>query len=155
MSGGVFCFDEEKRIFDVKVDVQELLGEKPQNAPKIDSEQSVIPNQSNAIKDALTVISRQMKIIGNRSRTISDYILHIKHFRTITNVKNVSDITVESIYHWLDSMNVSTQTKLAKLKCFKAFLSRCFDKGLVALMTLNILKGFDFQAKESVDTYHK
>jgi gamma-glutamyltranspeptidase / glutathione hydrolase len=28
-------------------------------------------------------------------------------------------------------------------------------QGLVALMALNILKGFDFQEKESVDTYHK
>jgi len=27
--------------------------------------------------------------------------------------------------------------------------------GLVALMALNILKGFDFEYKDSVDTYHK
>lgn len=120
---------KKKGIFDVKVDVRELLGEKPQNAPKIDSEQSVIQNHSKTIKDALTVISRQMKISGNRSRTINDYVLHVEHFQTVTNVVHVSDITVESIYQWLDSMNVSNQTKLTRLKCFKAFLSRCLDNG--------------------------
>jgi integrase/recombinase XerD len=88
----------------------------------------MVLNGSLLITTALDVITRQMKISGNRSRTISDYILHVQHFQTITNVQYVSDITADTVYRWLDSMNVSNQTKLARLKCLKAFLSRCFDK---------------------------
>lgn len=36
-----------------------------------------------------------------------------------------------SIYVWLASMNVSNNTLLIRLKCFKAFLGRCFDNGWI------------------------
>ncbi|AFJ62994.1 integrase/recombinase [Bacillus velezensis YAU B9601-Y2] len=38
-------------------------------------------------------------------------------------------------------MNVSNQTKLTRLKCLKAFLSRCFDNGWIEIKfwkTINI-----------------
>lgn len=63
-----------------------------------------------------------MKVSGNRSRTINDYFLHVEHFQSITNVQLVTDITSDAIYSWLDSMSVSNQTKLLRLKCLKAFL---------------------------------
>ncbi|QKE10835.1 site-specific integrase (plasmid) [Bacillus cereus] len=68
-----------------------------------------------------------MRVNGYRSRTISDYILHVLHFQSITKVQYVADISPDTVYLWLDSMNVSNQTKLTRLKCLKAFLSRCFD----------------------------
>ncbi|MEH7693232.1 site-specific integrase [Bacillus altitudinis] len=93
------------------------------------------------ISNALDVITRQMKVSGNRSRTISDYVLHVEHFQSVTNVKYVGNITANSIYQWLDSMEVSNQTKLTRLKCLKAFLSRCFDNRWIEMKfwkTINI-----------------
>ncbi|MCH6267199.1 site-specific integrase [Bacillus sp. FJAT-50051] len=90
-------------------------------------EQTMVSNDSILVIKALDTITRQMKVSGNRSRTISDYVLQVNHFQKITGVKYVSDITTVTVYQWLDSMNVSNQTKLTRLKCLKAFLSRCFD----------------------------
>ncbi|WML60650.1 site-specific integrase [Neobacillus sp. PS2-9] len=97
------------------------------SASKIQKEQTKVSNESIPVTKALDIITRQMKVSGNRSRTISDYVLQVNHFQKITGVKYVSDITTVTVYQWLDSMNVSNQTKLTRLKCLKAFLSRCFD----------------------------
>jgi site-specific recombinase XerD len=83
------------------------------------------------IKKALSTITRQMEISGNRSRTISDYNLHVEHFAKITRLTYVDEITSDHLYEWLASMDVSPQTKLTRVKCLKAFLSRCFDNGWV------------------------
>ncbi|WP_046178624.1 tyrosine-type recombinase/integrase [Domibacillus tundrae] len=122
---------KKKGIFDVKVDVRKLFDEEPQRGLGIDSKQQKVQQGSKSIKDALATISSQMKVSGNRSRTISDYILHVEHFQSITETKYIADITVETVYEWLDSMKVSNQTKLTRLKCFKAFLSRCLDNGWI------------------------
>jgi site-specific recombinase XerD len=83
------------------------------------------------IEKALATITRQMEISGNRSRTISDYNVYVEHFAKITKLQFVDEITADSIYAWLASMEVSPQTKLTRVKCLKAFLSRCFDNGWV------------------------
>nr|WP_229722259.1 site-specific integrase [Priestia taiwanensis] len=93
------------------------------------------------IDEALDIVARQMTVSGYRSRTISDYILHVQHFQSVTNTKRIEDISAATIYRWLDSMNVSNQTKLTRLKCLKAFLSRCFDNGWIKMKfwkTINI-----------------
>ncbi|KZZ85892.1 tyrosine-type recombinase/integrase [Bacillus sp. SJS] len=135
---------KRKGLLDVKVDVKDLL-ERVSNslstASKSSIEQTLASKDLMSITTALETITMQMKVSGNRSRTISDYALHVEHFQRITNVQYVSDITVDSIYKWLDSMNVSNQTKLTRLKCLKAFLSRCFDNGWIGLKfwkTINI-----------------
>nr|WP_235712912.1 site-specific integrase [Bacillus mycoides] len=102
---------------------------------------SPIQSDSIAILDALDVITRQMKVSGYRSRTISDYILHVQRFQNVTHVKYVTDISADTIYRWLDNMNVGNQTKLTRLKCLKAFLSRCFDNRWIEMKfwkTINI-----------------
>ncbi|WP_374121028.1 tyrosine-type recombinase/integrase [Neobacillus sp. PS2-9] len=121
---------KRKGILDVEVDVRKIFGELPisrSSASKIQKEQTKVSNESIPVTKALDIITRQMKVSGNRSRTISDYVLQVNHFQKITGVKYVSDITTVTVYQWLDSMNVSNQTKLTRLKCLKAFLSRCFD----------------------------
>lgn len=82
-----------------------------------------------------------MRVSGNRSCTISDYVFHVEHFQSVTNIRCVADITANTIYKWLDSMNVSNLTKLIRLKCLKAFLSKCFDNRWVEIKfwkTINI-----------------
>jgi integrase/recombinase XerD len=135
---------KRKGLLDVELDVRQLLEGKSINrstASKSVFEPSSVLSGSILISNALDIITRQMKVSGNRSRTISDYIHHVEHFQAITKVKSVSDITADSIYRWLDSMNVSNQTKLTRLKCLKAFLSRCFDNRWIEMKfwkTINI-----------------
>ena len=93
------------------------------------------------IERALAIITQQMQLSGYRERTISDYNLHVTHFAEITRLQNVNEITAESIYEWLASMNVGNQTKLTRLKCLKAFLSRCKDNGWIKIRfwkTINV-----------------
>lgn len=135
---------KRKGLLDVDVDVKGLLNGLPitsSTAPKAKINQPEVLNNSMLISDALDTITRQMKVSGNRSRTISDYVLHVEHFQSVTNVNHVGDITADKVYKWLDSMNVSNQTKLTRLKCLKAFLSRCFDNGWIEIKfwkTINI-----------------
>ncbi|MGJ5635830.1 tyrosine-type recombinase/integrase [Bacillus altitudinis] len=137
---------KRKGLFDVKVDVRSLLEDFPvstltHSRSKPIMECSGHHSDTILISKALDVITRQMKVSGNRSRTISDYVLHVEHFQSVTNVKYVGNITANSIYQWLDSMEVSNQTKLTRLKCLKAFLSRCFDNRWIEMKfwkTINI-----------------
>ncbi|WP_437131619.1 tyrosine-type recombinase/integrase [Bacillus atrophaeus] len=137
---------KRKGLLDVDVDVKGLLNgltitSTSSTAPKEKIKQFDVLDHSMMVSDALETITRQMKVSGNRRRTISDYILHVEHFQSITNVNHVADITADTVYKWLDSMNVSNQTKLTRLKCLKAFLSRCFDNGWIEIKfwkTINI-----------------
>ncbi|WP_429717686.1 tyrosine-type recombinase/integrase [Bacillus rhizoplanae] len=135
---------KKKGLLDIAVDVKGLLAELPKgnsNAPKEEIKTSIVSDDSILITDALDVVTRQMRVSGYRSRTISDYILHVKHFQTVTHTRYVADISTDTVYRWLDSMNVSNQTKLTRLKCLKAFLSRCFDNRWIEMKfwkTINI-----------------
>ncbi|MED3764721.1 site-specific integrase [Ureibacillus terrenus] len=92
------------------------------------------------IEKALEKIIRQMKAQGLRERTINDYELYVNHFIETTDAKYLDDLTVQHIYDWLASMEVSNQTKLTRLKCLKAFLNRCFDNGWIDVKFWNNVK---------------
>jgi len=83
------------------------------------------------IIEAMDIIFRQMKISGIRERTIYDYRLTIEYFIKATEIEYLADIDGDSIYRWLSKWNVKDITKLSKLKCLKAFLSRCHDNGWI------------------------
>ncbi|GAA3320962.1 hypothetical protein GCM10020331_034100 [Ectobacillus funiculus] len=70
-------------MLEVKVDVKDLLGgtqNSSLNTPKGKEKLITVPSNSILITDALDVITRQMRVSGCRSRTISDYVLHVEHF---------------------------------------------------------------------------
>ncbi|MCE7793442.1 tyrosine-type recombinase/integrase [Salipaludibacillus sp. CUR1] len=81
------------------------------------------------LDSVMEIIIQQMRVSGYRERTITDYIRYMAQFREITNVNNLEEITTDTIYLWLDSMQVSNQTKLTRLKCLKAILGKCFNNG--------------------------
>lgn len=89
---------------------------------------------------ALNVVIRQMESVGLRERTINDYRYYVNHFREVTNIEYLNDIRAEDIYDWLASMDVSNQTKLTRLKCLKAFLTRCFDNGWIDAKFWNTIR---------------
>lgn len=72
-----------------------------------------------------------MEAIGFLEQTISDYRLHITHSTKITGAEFLNELAAGRLYEWLSSMNVSSQTKLTRLKYLKAFLGRCFDRSWV------------------------
>ncbi|MGY3189728.1 tyrosine-type recombinase/integrase [Lysinibacillus sp. TE18511] len=78
---------------------------------------------------AMEIINRQMKLNGIRKRTIDDYNLNFTQFIEFNELTYLDQITTDTIYNWLDSMNVSDVTKKNRLKCLKAVLSKCLDNG--------------------------
>ncbi|MEH7521664.1 tyrosine-type recombinase/integrase [Bacillus sp. JJ1503] len=114
---------KRKGLLVINDDLSDLLIERP-------SHREAIPDRL-SIEKALATIVRQMEISGNRPRTISDYSTYVSHFIESTGLTYMDEITSDSIYQWLSLMDVSAQTKLTRVKCLKAFLSRCFDNGWV------------------------
>lgn len=104
-------------LFDITLNLENLYEE---------NKVITAPN-SKRVKGAEEIIIRQMEVAGYTKRTISNYQYYIDNFLEVTKVEYLEAITQEKIYEWLDSMNVSNQTKLTRLKCLKAFLGRCFD----------------------------
>lgn len=81
---------------------------------------------------ALEIVHRQMTLNGYRERTLKDYITIFNHFLKTTEVKTLEEITIDTIYQWLDGMNVAPSTKNIRLKCLKAILSKCHSNGWLA-----------------------
>lgn len=95
-------------------------------------EQITLKNTGNkrdalAIDDALRVVFRQMEIGGSRPRTIESYEYVFNDFTKRTNLRYVDEIDANSIYDYLNELNVASTTKLLRLKSIKAVLSRFFD----------------------------
>ncbi|MET3658600.1 tyrosine-type recombinase/integrase [Sporosarcina psychrophila] len=105
-------------IFDVSIKTDLLQPEKSAPAPK-----------GMSVEKALFTIQQQMKLNGYRERTLNDYNLIFIKFAEITEVQYLEEITVSSIYEWLESMDVSQSTKSTRLKCLKAVLGKCYNNG--------------------------
>lgn len=82
--------------------------------------------------EALATIVIQMQVSGYRPRTLKDYDTVLSNFAKSTTVTYLEDITVDTVYSWLNSMQVVNQTKLTRLKVLKSFLGKCFTNGWVS-----------------------
>jgi site-specific recombinase XerD len=111
---------KKKRILRVESDLSNIFSKSNKHSQGY---------ETLTIEQALITITKQMEVSGFRPRTINDYVLHVNSYKKVTGSIGIEDITMVSIYDWLASMNVVNQTKLTRLKCLKAFLSRCFDNG--------------------------
>jgi len=109
---------KKKGIFEVNI-----------NNPFLPTKQETKKRNDMKIETALSSVIRQMEVGGSRERTIHDYRTIVYYFIRDTGILYLQDITSDSIYKWLDGMSVKNTTKLTRLKCFKAFLGRCFDNG--------------------------
>ncbi|WP_232787207.1 tyrosine-type recombinase/integrase [Planococcus sp. MB-3u-03] len=109
--------------FDVQVDVSKLIRNNRQGQSS--------KNGSVTLEKAMEVIVKQMQVSGFRERTMKDYQLHWRHFEKVTGTTYLNEIAADTIYIWLESMSVTNQTKLTRLKCLKAILTKCFDNGWI------------------------
>ncbi|WP_075619989.1 phage integrase SAM-like domain-containing protein [Paenisporosarcina indica] len=103
-------------IFDVSIKTEILKTKKA--APK-----------GMTVEKALSLIHQQMKLNGFREGTLNDYNLIFNQFAEEVQIQYLEDINVNTIYKWLESMNVSQSTKSTRLKCLKAVLSKCYNNG--------------------------
>lgn len=81
------------------------------------------------IVDAEEIIFQQMRVAGNRQRTIESYHYIFKQFVEYNKLEFVGDITIDTIYDYLSSLEVTQQTKLIRLKSIKAMLSKFYNNG--------------------------
>ena len=98
----------------------------------------VIPNKKKEeckdcmeVRAALDTVFNQMRIAGNRPRTIDSYEYIFKQFVEVCSIKYVEDINIEKLYHYLDVIDVKPATKLIRLKSIKAVLSKFFNNGWI------------------------
>lgn len=90
------------------------------------------PNHNSlTIRNALVTVFQQMRIAGNRIRTIDSYSYVFMQFSTVNNLKYVEDITSDSIYNYLDSLEVKQTTKKIRLKTLKAVLGKFYNNGWI------------------------
>jgi len=89
----------------------------------------VVKRSGITISHALETIYQQMKIAGNRIRTIESYDYIFNQFVQFNKLEYVEDITADSIYDYLGSLEVAQQTKLIRLKSIKAVLSKFHNNG--------------------------
>lgn len=96
---------------------------------KMSSKYQVEVRNALTIDSALEVVFKQMKIGGNRARTIQSYDYIFRQLVKVNQIKYVEDISADSIYYYLDSIEVSQRTKLIRLKTIKAVLSKFYNNG--------------------------
>lgn len=125
---------KKKGIFDVNADINlfnQVKGAGVKEKLKGGSVKGTGSTKKNGrdLDSVMHIIIQQMKVSGYRERTITDNIRYMTQFRKITSVEYLEEITTDTIYLWLDSMQVSNQTKLTRLKCLKAILGKCFKNG--------------------------
>lgn len=125
---------KKKSIFEVDVDINIFKQGKSagiqEKLPSASASTTVVNKQLGRDLDSvMDIIIQQMQVSGYRERTITDYSNYMAQFRKVTNVEYLEEITTDTIYLWLDSMDVSNQTKLTRLKCLKAILGKCFNNG--------------------------
>lgn len=83
------------------------------------------------ILTALETVFNQMRIAGNRQRTIESYEYIFNQFVEVTHIEYVEDINIDNLYHYLDVLDVQPSTKLIRLKSIKAVLSKFYNNGWV------------------------
>lgn len=118
----VFCMSRgrKKGVFAVSGDVVVM----PTKA-------KVLEREGMLIEVALDTVFQQMRIAGNRQRTIDSYQYIFVQFSTTCKLRYVEDITMEALYYYLDVLEVSPATKLIRLKSTKAVLSKFFNNGWI------------------------
>lgn len=81
------------------------------------------------ISIALETVFKQMRIAGNRPRTIESYEYIFKQFVEVCGIVVVEEIDLDKLYHYLDVLQVTPATKLIHLKSIKAVLSKFYNNG--------------------------
>lgn len=101
----------------------------------VDADSSLFTTGSNdsklKVSEAQEIIFKQMRTSGNRAVTINNYRFTFNQFVNSQNIIYIEDINAQTIYDYLDSMNMKSTSKLARLRAIKAMLSKCLKNGWI------------------------
>ena len=97
----------------------------------ISSKQKELRKDDKEIQKALETVFHQMRIAGNRPRTIESYAYIFNQFVEVCDIEYVEDINIDKLYHYLDVLEVTPATKLIRLKSIKAVLSKFYNNGWI------------------------
>ncbi|MGE6515251.1 tyrosine-type recombinase/integrase [Lysinibacillus sphaericus] len=97
----------------------------------ISNKQKELRKDDKEIQKALETIFHQMRIAGNRPRTIESYEYIFNQFVEVCHIEYVEDINIDKLYHYLDVLEVTPATKLIRLKSIKAVLSKFYNNGWI------------------------
>lgn len=129
MLGGFFALSKRRNGLTVQTDLSGMFnGEVDANPIAINRKSAL------TIEKALEIVVKQMRSSGMRERTVHDYETYVFDFIRKTNIEFLLAIDADSIYDWLSQMNVKDTTKRIRLKCFCAFLGKCFNNGWLSDM---------------------
>lgn len=81
------------------------------------------------VNEAWQLIEEQSKAEGRRPVTIRDYRYYFWKYVEFNDFHFVDQFNRDSIYKWLNGMDVQTSTKRIRLKCLKACLGRLYSAG--------------------------
>ena len=142
--GGFFALSKKRKGLTIEADLSDLFSvEDIANPPALNRKQAL------SIEKALEIIIRQMRASGLRERTIHDYETYVMDFIVKTDVEYLLAVDADSIYEWLSTMKVKPMTRRIRLKCFSAFLGKCFNNGwLTDMFWKNIRIRVDEEVKE-------
>jgi integrase len=99
------------------------------NTIEISKQSENVKRDGITITKALVTIFQQMRIAGNRERTIDSYNYIFNQFVQFNKLEYVEDINADSVYNYLDSLEVAQATKLIRLKSIKAVLGKFHNNG--------------------------
>lgn len=112
--------------FNIDEDLSDLFSESmPSTSSPISSDGEI----RLSIEKALNIVIEQMRQQGLRTRTMIDYERYVTQYANVAEIADISEITADSVYLWLSSMQVANSTKLIRLKCLRAFFERCHTNG--------------------------
>lgn len=116
---------EKRKLYQSNININEINGLFNNDSDElfVRKKAEITPNQ------AKKILAQDLKIEGLRERTIKEYIGWYTRFFNFTKVEYVHLATKTDIYSWLDSMDVSNNTRLIRIKSLKAVLNRMYDRG--------------------------
>ncbi|MEG0449001.1 MAG: hypothetical protein RR595_03990 [Lysinibacillus sp.] len=83
------------------------------------------------LEAALNTVFQQMRIAGNRPRTIDSNAYIVEQFASVCSIEYIEDINLDKLYHYLDVLEVTPATKLIRLKSIKAVLGKFYNNGWI------------------------
>lgn len=114
------------------------------------SEKELKQRQWTPVEYCIKTVFKQMELAGNRPRTIHSYDYIFRQFCEANNIVFVEEITAETVYNYLDVIQVSDRTKKIRLKSLKAMLGKFyFNNWLTERFWLNIHIRTDKEIKVS------
>lgn len=120
---------ENRKMYQVN---NEMVNPFIKKDSKIKSPNISVSNDEIEIDVALHIITKQMRLNGNRERTIEDYVKYTSDFKEKTDCKYVSEISVLKIYDWFETMEVQNSTRRIRFKSLSAVLTRFYDNGWIS-----------------------